>query len=119
MAQKTNISWSEFSWNTTTGCNKVSAGCKNCYAETMAKLLKAMGAAFGAMGGSHQLNSLTDKDKHRKPKQNLPKQNFFMPPPNYKFERKGNLRNKPCPCGSIKKFKQCCWDVLGDNNGRK
>jgi protein gp37 len=30
-------------WNPTTGCTKVSAGCKNCYAERMAKRLKAMG----------------------------------------------------------------------------
>jgi protein gp37 len=30
-------------WNPTTGCNKVSAGCKFCYAERMSKRLKAMG----------------------------------------------------------------------------
>ncbi len=36
----------------------------------------------------------------------------MFPPIIYKFNRKGKLRNKPCPCGSIKKFKQCCWDVL-------
>lgn len=30
-------------WNPVTGCSKVSAGCKHCYAETMAKRLKAMG----------------------------------------------------------------------------
>ena len=23
--------------------------------------------------------------------------------------RKNNMRNKPCPCGSGKKFKKCCW----------
>ena len=40
----TKIEWTEATWNPTTGCNKVSAGCKNCYAETMAKRLKAMGA---------------------------------------------------------------------------
>ncbi|MCB0566196.1 MAG: phage Gp37/Gp68 family protein [Phaeodactylibacter sp.] len=38
------IEWTEATWNPSTGCNKVSAGCKNCYAETMAKRLKAMGA---------------------------------------------------------------------------
>jgi len=32
-------------WNPTTGCDKVSAGCDNCYALTMAKRLKAMGQA--------------------------------------------------------------------------
>ena len=30
-------------WNPVTGCSKVSAGCKFCYAERMAKRLKAMG----------------------------------------------------------------------------
>lgn len=33
----TNIEWSERVWNPITGCTKVSAGCKNCYAETIAK----------------------------------------------------------------------------------
>jgi protein gp37 len=37
------IEWTEMTWNPTTGCNKVSAGCKYCYAEIMAKRLKAMG----------------------------------------------------------------------------
>jgi protein gp37 len=38
------IEWTEKTWNPTTGCTKVSAGCKHCYAETMAKRLNAMGA---------------------------------------------------------------------------
>jgi protein gp37 len=41
---KTKIEWTEETWNPTTGCTKVSAGCKNCYAETMANRLQAMGA---------------------------------------------------------------------------
>ena len=40
---KTRIEWTEMSWNPSTGCNKVSAGCKFCYAEVMARRLKAMG----------------------------------------------------------------------------
>ena len=40
---KSNIEWTETTWNPTTGCSKVSAGCLNCYAETMSKRLKAMG----------------------------------------------------------------------------
>ena len=39
------IEWTERTWNPVTGCTKVSAGCKNCYAETMAHRLRAMGAA--------------------------------------------------------------------------
>ena len=37
------IEWTEKTWNPVTGCTKVSAGCKNCYAETMARRLKAIG----------------------------------------------------------------------------
>lgn len=38
------IEWTEVTWNPTTGCDKISAGCKNCYAEIFAKRLKAMGS---------------------------------------------------------------------------
>jgi protein gp37 len=41
----THIQWTDKSWNPTTGCDKVSAGCDNCYALTMAKRLKGMGQA--------------------------------------------------------------------------
>lgn len=37
------IEWTEMTWNPTTGCNKISAGCKHCYAEVMARRLRAMG----------------------------------------------------------------------------
>ena len=40
---KTSIEWAEAVWNPITGCTKVSPGCANCYAERMAKRLKAMG----------------------------------------------------------------------------
>ena len=39
---KTKIEWTEETWNPATGCTKVSAGCKNCYAEVMANRLQAM-----------------------------------------------------------------------------
>lgn len=42
MAQSS-IEWTQMTWNPTTGCNKLSAGCKYCYAEVMSKRLKAMG----------------------------------------------------------------------------
>jgi protein gp37 len=42
---KSKIEWTESTWNPTTGCSKVSAGCANCYAEVMARRLHAMGAA--------------------------------------------------------------------------
>lgn len=44
MAQSS-IEWTELTWNPTTGCDKISAGCKFCYAEIMSKRLQAMGLA--------------------------------------------------------------------------
>ena len=43
MATRTSIEWTDTTWNPVTGCNKVSPGCKHCYAERMAKRLKGMG----------------------------------------------------------------------------
>lgn len=39
----TKIEWTEKVWNPSIGCDKVSAGCKFCYAETFAKRLRAIG----------------------------------------------------------------------------
>lgn len=41
----TGIEWTQETWNPTTGCDRVSPGCDNCYALTMAKRLKGMGSA--------------------------------------------------------------------------
>lgn len=49
MARST-IEWTEATWNPLTGCDKVSPGCKNCYAERMARRLKAMGQPNYANG---------------------------------------------------------------------
>jgi len=43
MSTQSRIEWTEVTWNPTVGCTKISPGCKNCYAETMARRLKAMG----------------------------------------------------------------------------
>lgn len=43
MASTSDIEWTEQTWNPTTGCTKVSSGCKHCYAEVMAHRLNAMG----------------------------------------------------------------------------
>ena len=45
MATKSSIEWTESTWNPLTGCNKISPGCKYCYAERMALRLQAMGQA--------------------------------------------------------------------------
>jgi protein gp37 len=43
MAANSKIEWTECTWNPVTGCTKISAGCLNCYAERMARRLRAMG----------------------------------------------------------------------------
>lgn len=45
MSTNSSIEWTDTTWNPTTGCDRVSAGCDNCYALTLAKRLKAMGSA--------------------------------------------------------------------------
>jgi len=43
MANPSEIEWTEATWNPITGCTKTSLGCKNCYAERMARRLQSMG----------------------------------------------------------------------------
>jgi protein gp37 len=45
MSAGTAIEWTEVTWNPTTGCDRISAGCDHCYALALAKRLKAMGQA--------------------------------------------------------------------------
>ena len=52
MAQNSPIEWTEATWNPTTGCDRTSPGCDNCYALTLAKRLKAMGVERYAKDGS-------------------------------------------------------------------
>lgn len=42
MADKSSIEWTNATWNPVTGCDKVSPGCKHCYAEKMARRLQLM-----------------------------------------------------------------------------
>ncbi|SBW21029.1 Gp37Gp68 family protein [Candidatus Protofrankia californiensis] len=43
MADRSTIEWTQATWNPTTGCDRISAGCDNCYALSLARRLKAMG----------------------------------------------------------------------------
>jgi protein gp37 len=43
MATNSPIEWTDATWNPVTGCDKISPGCKHCYAERMARRLQAMG----------------------------------------------------------------------------
>lgn len=40
---KSNIEWTQETWNPLTGCSRKSEGCKNCYSEKMTKRLEAIG----------------------------------------------------------------------------
>lgn len=63
------IEWTEQTWNPTVGCNKVSSGCKNCYAETMSRRLKAMGVKAYEDGFEFKIlpERLNDPKKIKKP----------------------------------------------------
>jgi protein gp37 len=50
MATNTSIEWTEATWNPVTGCTKISAGCRHCYAERMALRLQGMGQPNYARG---------------------------------------------------------------------
>mgnify|MGYP000300715502 CR=1 FL=1 len=43
MSNSSSIEWTESTWNPSTGCSKISPGCKNCYAEKMSVRLNLMG----------------------------------------------------------------------------
>lgn len=45
MSDRSAIEWTEATWNPTTGCDRVTPGCDNCYALVLARRLKAMGTA--------------------------------------------------------------------------
>jgi len=63
------IEWTEKTWNPTTGCTKVSAGCRNCYAEKMAIRLQAIGMEGYANGFDFNTvpSRLNDPLKRKKP----------------------------------------------------
>ncbi len=53
MADRSGIEWTGATWNPTTGCDRTSSGCDNCYAMTLSKRLKAMGSAKYQSDGDH------------------------------------------------------------------
>lgn len=50
MGKQTGISWTDHTFNPWRGCTKVSAGCANCYAETMSKRSHAIFGVWGDAG---------------------------------------------------------------------
>jgi protein gp37 len=69
MTTASRIEWTEQTWNPTTGCTKVSPGCANCYAEVMARRLRAIGVAGYKRGFKLALHAsrLTQPLQRRKP----------------------------------------------------
>ena len=70
MGTKSNIEWTQATWNPVTGCTKISPGCKHCYAERMALRLRAMGQPNYANGFKLTLqpNSLMLPLRWKKPR---------------------------------------------------
>lgn len=69
MTTTSRIEWTEQTWNPAVGCTKISSGCKHCYAESMAKRLKAMGTPGYENGFALQIlpQRLHDPIKRKKP----------------------------------------------------
>ncbi len=69
MTTTSKIEWTEQTWNPTTGCTKISPGCKHCYAETMARRLRAMGVRGYENGFNLSIlpERLAEPLKRRKP----------------------------------------------------
>ncbi len=68
MAKNSGIEWTEATWNPIVGCSAVSQGCKNCYAETMAKRLAGMAKASIAAGKNpgrtrHYIDTINERGK--------------------------------------------------------
>lgn len=99
MAQS-DIEWTEMTWNPTTGCTKISAGCKFCYAEVMSKRLEAMGMEKYAKGFKLTIHedALTIPYTWRQPKI------VFV-------NSMSDLFHKDVPLSFIKKV----FDVMNDN----
>lgn len=79
MSMNSAIEWTETTWNPVTGCDRISPGCDNCYALTLAKRLKAMGSSKYQNNGDPRTsgpgfkvtfheNALTEPLRWRKPK---------------------------------------------------
>ena len=97
---ESSIEWTEHTWNPTTGCTKLSPGCKNCYAEVMAKRLQAMGAAGYENGFKLAMHpSRIDTPRHRKA------------PTTYFVNSMSDLFHERVPDAFIDRVLATCWDT--------
>lgn len=66
MGQKTGIEWTESTWNPIRGCSRVSEGCRNCYAETVANRFKGPGEPYeGLIAKGGQWNGAISFINHK------------------------------------------------------
>jgi len=66
MGQKTGIEWTESTWNPIRGCSRVSKGCRNCYAETVANRFKGPGEPYeGLIAKGGQWNGEVKLIEHK------------------------------------------------------
>jgi protein gp37 len=109
MSDQTGISWTDATWNPVSGCDRVSPGCDNCYALTLAKRLKAMGnpryqadgdprTSGPGFGVSLHPEALEQPLKWRKPRR------IFV-------NSMADLFHESVPDGYIARV----WDVMGRN----
>jgi protein gp37 len=77
MSTTTGISWTDATWNPVRGCSRMSDGCRNCYAETMARRFAGEGQAYegliterGTWNGVVRMvpDHLTDPMRWREPR---------------------------------------------------
>lgn len=69
MGSKSDIEWTDSTWNPIRGCSRVSEGCRNCYAETMAARFSGPGLAYEGLavlqhGKPHWTGKIEFVDKH-------------------------------------------------------
>jgi protein gp37 len=74
MTTVSSIEWTTMTWNPTTGCTKISPGCKHCYAETMSRRLKAM----GMRGYERGFEIATHPERLGDPRRQKRPQRFFV-----------------------------------------
>jgi protein gp37 len=98
--QETSIEWAEMVWNPSTGCSKVSPGCKNCYAERIAERFKGSPAFPNAFDFNLR------PERYRQPlKWKSPKRIFV--------NSMSDLFHEQMPLSDLKELfgvmKQACW----------
>ena len=65
---KTSIEWTDETWNPVTGCDKVSAGCRHCYAERIAERFRGTAAFPGGFDLQLRPERLEQPLRWRKPR---------------------------------------------------